>query len=77
MGVFKVNIPWSLRNTLVFESTSSVVPPPQTDENLHVWEVTPQGAVLRTVLGVPGAVDIQVRLTPPLSLPGVEPSNEA
>ncbi|XP_050727917.1 uncharacterized protein LOC127004358 isoform X2 [Eriocheir sinensis] len=40
--------------------TTSAIPDPETDENLHVWEATPQGAVLRTVLGVPGAVDIQV-----------------
>ncbi|XP_063865670.1 uncharacterized protein LOC135103410 isoform X1 [Scylla paramamosain] len=31
-----------------------------TDDDLHVWEVTPQGAVLRAAFNVPGALDIQV-----------------
>ncbi|XP_045104115.1 uncharacterized protein LOC123499741 isoform X2 [Portunus trituberculatus] len=31
-----------------------------TDDDLHVWEVTPQGALLRGAFSVPGALDIQV-----------------
>ena len=31
-----------------------------TDDDLHVWEVTSKGAVLRATFTVPGALDIQV-----------------